>query len=84
MQARPIGQGAGRRDVRRGPGVQVRRRKSGHPCRSRAKMAADVPRDREGRPAENGREALEIRLRDQGRRSQGRGRRRDVCFVNTI
>lgn len=47
-------------------------------------MAADVPRDREGRPAENGREALEIRLRDQGRRSQGRGRRRDVCFVNTI
>ena len=65
-------------------GVQVRRQKSGHPCRSRAKMAADVPRDREGRPAENGREALEIRLRDQGRRSQGRGRRRDVCFVNTI
>ena len=84
MQARPIGQGAGRRDVRRGPGVQVRRQKSGHPCRSRAKMAADVPGRGKGRAAEHGQGALEMRLRDQGRRSQGRGRRRDVCFVNTI
>lgn len=62
----------------------VASQKSGHPCRSRAKMAADVPGRGKGRAAEHGQGALEMRLRDQGRRSQGRGRRRDVCFVNTM
>lgn len=69
-----------------GEGARARLRRQGprDPGGGREKMAADVPGRGKGRAAEHGQGALEMRLRDQGRRSQGRGRRRDVCFVNTI
>ena len=60
-----------------GRGGRFRRQEPGHHRQGRAKMAADVPGRREGRAAGHGQEAREIRLRDQGRRGQGRGRRRD-------
>ena len=61
-----------------GRGARVRRQEPGHPRQSRAKMAADVPGRREGRAAGHGQDARETRLRDQGRRGQGRGGGRDV------
>ncbi len=41
------------------------------------RLAGEVPSDREGRAPRHGWKAGKIRLRDQGRRGQRRGRRRD-------
>ena len=55
-------------------GVQIRRRKSGHPCRSRAKMAADVPGRGKGRAAEHGQARSDATSRPRSPQ-RGRGRR---------
>ena len=77
IEARSVDQGARGRDVREGLGYRSVAKVLGVPAEAVRDWLGEVPSDREGRAPRHGWKAGKIRLRDQGRRGQRRGRRRD-------
>ena len=77
MQARRVPLGRGGSSPRRRARPARDRRPAWRAPRSREKMARQVQGRGDGAAPQDGRETVEIRLRDKGRRGERRGRRRD-------